>query len=186
MDASVPPTAPSLEQFVALNDELEALVRAGIPLERGLLAAAGDYRGRFGPMLADLARRLGAGERLPDALGQSFGALPAAYRAMIEAGLRSGRLADSLQGLARIGQAVVEARRTIALAFFYPLVVVSLAYGLTIFFLVAVLPRFIAASGTFRLDPGGLILVLDRLGRSVLIWGPILPLALLALVAIWT
>ncbi len=188
MSDSISPTtkAPlTLDQLVALNDELEALVRAGIPLERGLNAASGDYRGRLGEALRDLSKRLEAGERLPDAMARSGPEMPEVYRSILEAGLRSGRLADALGGMARIGGATLEARRTIALACFYPVLVLILAYGLFLFFLTVVFPRFIETAGAFRLEEAPIITILGRLGESVAYWGPLIPLLVLALGFAW-
>ena len=38
----------TVEQLSALNEEIRALVRAGVPLERGLITAARDLGGRLG------------------------------------------------------------------------------------------------------------------------------------------
>lgn len=175
----------NLDQLVALNDELEALVRAGIPLERGLSAASGDYRGRLGQALRDLGKRLEAGERLPEAMARTGPEMPEVYRSILEAGLQSGRLAEALGGMARIGTATLEARRTIALACFYPLLVLVLAYGLFVFFLVVVFPRFVEASESLRLEDAPMVAALDRAGQTVLYWGPVAPLILVALVFVW-
>ena len=188
MTPSVPDSPRSslnIEQLVAFNDELEALVRAGIPLERGLDGAAGEYQGRLGHALRDLGQRLDAGEPLAAAIAQSGSSLPAVYQAIIEAGLRSGRLADALQGMARIGRGVIEARRTIVLACFYPGLVLVLAYALFLFFLVVIFPRFQMADATFDLRDPWVVRVLELAGPSVGFWGPIVPLGLLALVVGW-
>ena len=173
-----------LEEFVALNDELAALVRAGIPLERGLLATTGGDRGRLGQIARDLGARLEAGEALPEALDRACAGMPAVYRAAVEAGFRSGRLADALQGLARVGTAVLEARRTIALAFFYPLLVLAVAYALLVGFLVFIVPRFLATAGSLRIS-AGMLPGLERLGASAPIWGPVAPVVVLGLIAAW-
>ena len=41
------PGSITVEQLLALNDEIRALVRAGVPLERGLLIAARELRGAW-------------------------------------------------------------------------------------------------------------------------------------------
>jgi hypothetical protein len=38
----------SIDQFIALNDELAALVRVGLPMERGLRNLAADIPGSLG------------------------------------------------------------------------------------------------------------------------------------------
>ena len=178
-------SALSLESIVAFNDELEALVRAGVPLERGLLAASADYRGRLGRAIRGTADRLAAGEALPDAVTQSAQAMPEVYRALITAGVRSGRLAESLQGMSRIGQAAIEARRTVVLAFLYPLIVLGLAYTLFLFCLVEVLPRFVTASAELGIHESVVTQVGQWLVKSVLVWGPIPPLILIGCLLAW-
>ncbi len=59
-----PPGPITLDQLLALNEEIAALVRAGVPLDRGLLDAGGDVRGRLGRIAGVLARRLNRGEEL--------------------------------------------------------------------------------------------------------------------------
>jgi hypothetical protein len=48
--------AISLDERIALNDEISALAWAGVPFERGL---AGDLPGRLGDITDGLAKRLG-------------------------------------------------------------------------------------------------------------------------------
>lgn len=175
----------SLEGIVAFNDELAALIRAKIPLERGLAAASSDYRGRLGKTIRAVTSRLEAGERLDDALGRATAAMPQIYRAVIEAGIRSGRLAEALQGLSRIGQAQLETRRTIVAAFFYPLVVLGLAYVLFLGCLIEILPRFVAASTELGIVQSPVVTFGEQLRQSIPVWGPVAPLVVLGLVLIW-
>ena len=56
-----------------LERELAALVRAGVPLERGLIEAGRDLRGRLGAVSTELGRRMGEGRRLPEAIAASGG-----------------------------------------------------------------------------------------------------------------
>ena len=48
----------TLDHLIALNDEIAALVRAGVPLERGLAELGGDMPGRLGEIATALAERL--------------------------------------------------------------------------------------------------------------------------------
>src|SRR5204862_8220654 len=93
-----PPSAITIDQLLALNEEIAALVRAGIPLDRGLLEAGRDVRGRLGRIAGALGRRLGRGESLVEALHAEERAIPPLYRAGVEAGARAGRLPVALDG----------------------------------------------------------------------------------------
>ena len=133
----------SLDHLIALNDEIAALVRTGLPLERGLREVGGDFRGRLSRAMTDLAERMSRGESLPEALTAEGKRLPRIYRAVVEAGLRAGRLAAALEGLAGFVRAYLDSRRAIGLALCYPLMVLTLAYGLFVLLVVQVVSRFL-------------------------------------------
>lgn len=178
----------TLDQLIALNDEILALVRSGIPLERGLVLTGRDLQGRLGAIARDLGGRMEQGDRLPEALAKSGYVMPDLYRAIVEAGLRSGRLASALEGMAAVARGYSEARQAVGLALLYPLMVVSLAYGLALGFVVLVAPRFVAAFGSMGLRPMGLLEALARVGETAVYWGPVFPtlLALLVLRWVWS
>jgi type II secretory pathway component PulF len=178
----------TLDQLIALNDEMAALVRAGVPLERGLIEAGRDLRGRLGEIATDLGTRMGQGERLPEAMARADRAMPQVYQAVVEAGVRSGRLAQALEGMASIARNYADARRAVGMAMLYPLIVLSLAYGLALFFILVIAPRFVMAFETLGLAPLRPLEFLSRIGDSAVYWAPIPPilLVLLAFRWIWT
>ena len=140
-ELSARPGPITLDQLLALNDEIAALVRAGIPLERGLQVAGRDLRGRLGRLASALGQRLSRGESLSDALRGEERAVPPLYRAVVEAGARSGRLTVALEGLAEYVRGYSEARTAIGLALWYPLLVLALAYGLFVGLVSLAVPR---------------------------------------------
>ncbi len=175
----------TLDQFIALNDELRALVRAGVPLESGLIEAARDLRGRLGEIAGDLGDRLGRGERLPEALAGSGHPMPELYRAIVEAGLRSGRLAQALEGMAAIARGYAEARRSFAMAMLYPLIILGLAYALSLGFILRIAPKFVAAFDDLGLAPVRSLEFMTRLGETAIYWAPILPALVLLMAVRW-
>ncbi|MCA9071084.1 MAG: type II secretion system F family protein, partial [Planctomycetaceae bacterium] len=128
-----------LEELMALNDEMVALLRAGVPLELGLDDWGKDRAGELGQLSQRLAERLNQGQSLPNALSESR--LPRAYRVIVEAGLRAGRLTVALESLSKMTWRMVELRRRIGLALVYPIIVLTLAYGMFQFLVFYVLPR---------------------------------------------
>src|SRR4051794_36328063 len=103
----------TLDHLIALNDEIAALVRTGLPLERGLREMGGDLSGRLSKTMTGLAERMGRGAGLPEALEAEGERLPRIYRSVVEAGLRAGRLSSALEGLAGFVRAYVDSRRAI-------------------------------------------------------------------------
>ena len=177
-----------LDDLIALNDEIVALTRTGIPLERGLLAIGTDLPGRLKGIATVLGHRMSQGESLAVALENSGGNIPRVYRAVVEAGLRSGRLPMALEGLATYARGYAEARRSILLALWYPLLVLGLVYVLFIAIVTGLIPRFVATFETMGVAVQWSLRILQRLGESAWIWGPILPagLAILVLVGLAT
>ena len=120
----------SLDDLVALNDEILGLVRSGVPLEMGLAGWGRDLPGHLGR----LAQRLGAasaeGKSLTQALADERPAIPRAYAAVVDAGLRAGRLPAALESVSDSMRSMREARSAVGLAVFYPLIVILLGYAL--------------------------------------------------------
>src|SRR5262245_6985582 len=90
----------SLDDLIALNDEIAALARAGLPLERGLREVGRDVSGGLSRAMLSLAERMGQGATLPEALAADRDKFPPIYRAVVEAGVRAGRLPAALESLA--------------------------------------------------------------------------------------
>ena len=174
-----------LEDLAALNDEIAAMVAAGVPLEAGLAQVGREAAGRVGALAGSLAGRMQAGEALTSALAAEGGRFPSIYRAVVEAGAKSGRLALALEGMSELARGRAELRRAIGLAFLYPLMVATLAYGLFAGFAIAVAPRFASAFGSLGLAASRAVAPLAWLGERPLVWVWIGPLALLTTIALW-
>ncbi|MGE0760153.1 MAG: type II secretion system F family protein, partial [Pirellulaceae bacterium] len=119
----------------ALNEEIRALSRAGIPFEQGLRALGEDLPGRAGRLATRLSERLERGESLLDVVEASDDAFPRAYRAVIAAGMRSGRLSGALESITRSVEQADDLRRTMTQGFVYPVLLGIIA---TVVFLFSV------------------------------------------------
>jgi type II secretory pathway component PulF len=175
----------SIDQLIALNDEIAALTRAGMPLERGLLDVGADLPGRLRSITTILGERMSRGESLSEALAAPESGVPKVYRAVVEAGLKSGRLPVALQGLATYARGFAEARRSIGLAIWYPLLVLMLAYGLFLLIVTLFIPRFVEAFQQLGLPVLGAVNFMAAMGRSVWIWGPVLPIGIILFIIAW-
>jgi len=137
-------TKLSLDDLVVLNDEIAGLVRAGVPLELGLSSWGRDLSGPLRQVSQRLERSVSSGRDLGEALADESLAVPPAYRAAVIAGLRSGRLPAALEALSDYARNIQQLRTTIALSLIYPLLLVTIAYGLLLFLLTVVLPTFVS------------------------------------------
>lgn len=120
----------TLDDVIALNDELIALVRAGVGLERGLLSVRGDLSGRLQKLVDAVAQRLKRGESLAQAVSSPEVGLPPLYRAVVEAGLRGGNLAVALEQMSATTRRVAQLRRLVGASMTYPALVVIVACAL--------------------------------------------------------
>ena len=171
--------ATTVEQLIGLNREIAALVRAGIPLDQGLQSAAalGDDVSRG--LSQRIAQRLSSGANLSEALEAEQGEVPRAYRAIVAAGLRAGRLPEALEAVADLTESMQDVRRRWRLALVYPALVTGLALILLAFFVTYGVPRFVEMSETMRLPPSRILPVLEFLYRTLPIWAVGLPLLVL-------
>ncbi|MGA2065477.1 MAG: type II secretion system F family protein [Thermoguttaceae bacterium] len=177
-----PATPPiTLDQLIALSDEIAALARTGVPLEAGLEALGQDMPGGLGRLARTLAERTGRGQPLAEVLDELGPQLPKACRAVVQAGLRAGRLPAALESLAAALRRLGDLRRSILLAMLYPMIVVGLAWGLFAFFTARIAPQLLETMQSLGLHAGGLFAMLDWCGRGAWLWGPIGPAVLLVL-----
>lgn len=175
----------SLDQLIALNDEIAALVRSGVPLNQGLLHLGGDLPGRLGRLVAMLAERLDRGESLADIMADPSLSLPPAYRTVVEAGLSSGRLAAALEAVAASSRRLAEMRRFVAASFVYPLIVLLVAWAMFLFLTVVLAPGLARHMAGFPAPLIGVLEGLARLGQWAHVWGWTAPLLILLLAAVW-
>lgn len=176
--------AMGLDAIVALNDELAALVRAGVPLDQGLTQLARDLPGRMGSVAKRLGDRLAAGESLEKAVGSEEAVFPPVWRAVVVAGVRSGQLAVALECLSTTGRRIGEMRRAVGMALLYPLVVMGIAYSLFLFTLVKLAPLMLHATEDLTSSREPLLAKMVWLGQTAdswALWPPLLVVAVLAM-----
>ena len=177
--------AITLEQLAALNDEMAALVRSGIPLEQGLGALGGELPGRPGRLAQLLASRMNAGETLSQILADDSQRFPPVWRAVVESGIRSGHLAAALESLSSTARRTAELRKLVGAGILYPLVVVTLAYVLFVFAVTWLAPSMLRLHTDFQMDPGAVSAGLNWLGRMAAWWVIPVPLAAAILLGCW-
>lgn len=114
------------DDFAALYVEIAALVRARVPLEQGLMRLSRELpRGAAG-MSALIGEHLAAGRSLEQAIEDPRLRTPPVFRAALLAGLRSGRLAESLEATADAARRMSELRQSVGLSLIYPTILVCM------------------------------------------------------------
>ena len=133
--------SPALSDFIVLNEEIAALVRAQIPLESNLARVGMELPGKAGELAQRVGRRLDAGESLVSAVDAECGSMPPTYRAVLLAGIESGRLGGALEATVDSATRLDQLRRVTGVAMLYPL-----ALFVLVCLLLAVVVEIIAPS----------------------------------------
>ena len=175
----------SLDDFMALNDQITALIRAQVPTGLELGASGDQAAGTLEKINAAVARRVSRGESLADAIGDEPTA-PAAYRSVMQAGWRSGNVQQALDNSSRLAEAAEESSYRTRAAFFYPLLVCALAAAGITGFCMFISPALAGLYREFQIPESRTLRLLDSLEGTVpyLIIGGVLVLAMIGLASL--
>lgn len=175
----------SLEQLIALSEEIGALARSGVPLDQGLSALGRDLPGKLGRVSREIGGELAAGMSLDQVVARSGARFPPGYQALIEAGLRSGNLPGILQGMMQLARRTGEMRRQIMLATVNPLLVVVITYLLFSFWLIKLAPVYLAMAEEWDINVGLPRTIVTWLTQTMPLWNWLLPVLFVAIL-IWS
>jgi general secretion pathway protein F len=127
-----------------LTRQLATLLGAGLTIEQALNALIDQAeRDAERHLLAAVRGDVLAGQPLARALGRHPAAFPEVYVTLVEAGERSGRLADVLARLADYTEEREQLRAKVALAFVYPALVTLVAVTVVTGLLLYVVPQVV-------------------------------------------
>jgi len=143
----------SSDDFLAFNQELAYLTKAGLPVERGLRLIAMDLRsGRLARATEAVAKDLEAGVPMPEAFKRHSDRFPALYGNLMEAGAATGNLPGMLFNLGKHLELMGRLRRDLWRTISYPIVVFAAMSVVLLFISIFVLPRFGDMYSDFRTD----------------------------------
>jgi type II secretory pathway component PulF len=157
----------TLDDFMALNDQLAALIKAGVPLELGLVKSGEDSTTALEKINAAIARRVSRGQSLVEALESEERTLPTAYRSLVQIGLKSGDLRAGLEAASRLARSADQSKYNVRSAFFYPLVVCCLAAIGFAGYCTFVVPKLESAQEGLRIPEGEGLRWLQWLGAAL-------------------
>jgi type IV pilus assembly protein PilC len=143
----------SMERFLLFNQELLALVRAGLPILQSFdIMLERQKNPRFREVLADVREKLKSGVALSDAFGSYGDVFPAIYSTSLRAGERSGDLEGVLKRFLRYQKMIVTLRKRVVSALIYPAVLIILSVTMVFIMLTKVIPRFAEFYAGFNAD----------------------------------
>jgi type IV pilus assembly protein PilC len=142
--ARPPRTKPLVgDDFLAFNQQLMHLTRAGLPVEHGLRLIAQDMRsGRLAATVRSLAAEMEKGTPLDQAFAKHSAEFPPLYAQLVAAGVASGNLPGMLLNLGRHMEMVYRLRAMLWRAMAYPLAVLGGLAIVILFVALVVVPEF--------------------------------------------
>lgn len=133
-------------ELVLFTRQLATMVDAGLPLVTALTALfeQSDPKRQTGlrSVISDVTARVQGGESFNEAIAQHPRVFDRLYTSMVKAGESGGLLAEILDRLAGFLEASARLRKKVKSAMTYPVIVVIIAFAITAFLIVRVVPVF--------------------------------------------
>jgi type IV pilus assembly protein PilC len=132
-----------VQEFLVFNQELAALLRAGLPLLQAIdLMLERMKPGTFRSVLTEVRDKVKSGTDLSEAFAEYGDLFPRLYPSSLKAGEKSGDLELVIRRFIRYMKLVLDARRRVFSALTYPVVLVVLSMVMIAVMTIYVVPRF--------------------------------------------
>jgi type IV pilus assembly protein PilC len=132
-----------VREFMVFNQELAALLKAGLPLLQTLdLMLERMANPHFRAVLTEVRDRVKSGEDLSEAFAAHGDLFPRLYPSTLKAGERSGELEQVIRRFIRYMKLVLDARARVVSALIYPAVLVGLSIAMIAIMAIYVVPKF--------------------------------------------
>ena len=142
-----------MKEFLLFNQELAALIRAGLPII-GSLDILLERRKNpvFSKALADVRDRVRGGAALSEAFDAQGEMFPKIYSSTLASGERSGEVATVLQRFITYQKTMMNLKRKVVAALIYPAFLMVLSFGVIIVLILFVIPKFTEFYADFGSD----------------------------------
>ncbi|HLW36163.1 MAG TPA: type II secretion system F family protein [Chthoniobacterales bacterium] len=132
--------------LVLFTRQLATMIEAGISLVQGLTALYDQCdpkrQKNLRNVVSDVTTRVQGGETFHEAIGKHPRVFNRLFTSMVKAGETGGLLAEILERLAGFLEASARLRKKVKSAMTYPVIVVCIAFAITTFLIVRVVPIF--------------------------------------------
>ena len=131
------------KEILMFTKKLSTMIRAGLPILDSLIMAAGQTKNaNMKRVTQQMISSLNDGKPLSEAFKEHDRHFDNVYRNMIEAGEVSGKLDKFIEKLVEILEKQQKIRAGIKSAMFYPVTLITVSIGISIFMLTNVVPTF--------------------------------------------
>jgi type IV pilus assembly protein PilC len=140
---SLAPRRVPLPTLLVFNQELAALLKAGLPLLQALhLLAERQREPQFKAILEQVRERVKSGVELSEAFAEFGDAFPPLYSSSLKAGERTGELEAVVRRFVRYLKLVLDARKRVYSALVYPALLLGLSVAMIAVMTLFVIPKF--------------------------------------------
>src|SRR5262245_18810663 len=158
----------ALQDLVIFTRQLATMIDAGLAMVQSLQALAEQTPNKvMRDVIKDICVRVEGGDSFSEALQKHPKVFNRLYVCMVAAGEKGGLLAEILARLATYLENTARLRKKVKSAMMYPMVVVIVAIGISIFLLVKVVPVFGEVFSSFGAKLPGPTLFLINLSNVV-------------------
>lgn len=179
----------NLEKFLIFNQQFVTLVRAGLPILKGLdLLADKLTDAKLGPYIRSVRDEVKTGTGLSDAFAHQ-GVFPPIYVTSVLAGEKSGALTEVLDRFISYQRLTLALRKKLTASLIYPAVLITLVILLIAFLVTYVVPNFaeLYRSMDAKLPiPTQMLIAVGTTARSYVLAGFGILLAIIVGVFIWS
>ena len=139
--------------LIAFNTQLASLLKTRLPLAESVRHISKEMRNlRLKTALERTTGQLEAGHSLSESLAYQGGQFPALYVSMVEAGEKSGNLAEVLYQVSEHFKSVEDLRRKLVNVLVYPAIVTILAVGVLVFLIKLMVPPYVELYSGFHAE----------------------------------
>jgi type IV pilus assembly protein PilC len=133
----------STERFLLFNQELLALVKAGLPIIQSFdIMLERQKNPTFRDVLTEIRDKIKSGVALSDAFASYGDLFPPIYSTSLRAGERSGDLEGVLRRFLKYQKMIVTLRKRVTGALIYPAILILLSSVMVFIMLTVVIPKF--------------------------------------------
>ncbi len=171
--------------LVSFNEQLASLLKSRLPLADSLRHLSQEIGNpRLKAVLEKITGQLEAGQGLSESLAAQKDYFPPLYMSMVEAGEKSGNLAEVLFEAAGYFKAIEDFRRKFLNILIYPAMLVVLSMAVLVFLIKLMVPPYVHMYSGFRIDlpmPLTILVWVEKFLEPNLFWYGVVPFLLIVL-----
>jgi len=156
----------NLEKFLIFNQQFVTLIRAGLPILKGLdLLAERLTDPKLGPYIKSVRDEVRGGMLLSDAFRQQ-GIFPKIYITTVMAGEKSGSLVEVLDRYINYQKMSLAVKKKVLVSLMYPAVLICLVICLMVFLVTYVVPTFASLYSSMQAKLPAMTVYLIAIGTT--------------------